>query len=395
MKTENLPQAQEKQLVTLPNKEEIVSYFRGASTLQLSPEENQRLSASFDENLIEIRPDGYIYLPQTFYRQRLNEVVGIGQWALIPKGSYQEGNKMMLNGILVIRGCFMSESTGEANINDQQSLATVWEGAKSDCITRCCKDLSIASELYEPAFIQSWQKKHAMAVKVMDRNNKPVKRWRKKEADPLVGEVGIWEFGFRFKNDSPQSSASTGQTAGAGQQAPKKEWLNPLIKGTTEDNPEWIKVSNNYVAGLVTMKEIEESYLISRNNKELLELAKNNGRLSISSPMAGGELPWLNPRINNLPCPDWDQAAKDISLGKISVDGLKKKYRISRENIKALHEFLADPLKIWKFCLGGCTTKEQVEKLANECKDHFAEVHGLRELFVAKHKELSQNSVTA
>ena len=67
-----------------------IEIYKGASTLIVTAEEQAKILSSFPEHLIEIRPDGMIYLPQTFWRQRLNESFGIGQWCLVVKGSHKD-----------------------------------------------------------------------------------------------------------------------------------------------------------------------------------------------------------------------------------------------------------------------------------------------------------------
>lgn len=176
-----------------------INIFEGCSTLKLTEDESKKISENFDENLVEIRTDGLIYLPQVFWRERLNSTFGIGQWALIPKSNHKDPDhkrdKLYLEGVLMVRGCYISTAIGEAELhsnNANQSWASVWESAKSDCITRCCKDLGIASELWQPSFIESWKDKYAVEVWCNKKDNlgqiKKVKQWRKKDANPFWNE---------------------------------------------------------------------------------------------------------------------------------------------------------------------------------------------------------------
>src|SRR3989304_6919676 len=85
-----------------PIKSEI-NLYQGASLLKITDKEQKDLMASFPENEIEIRPDGLIYLPQTFWRKRLNGSFGIGQWCLIIKGGHKDPtpqkDKLYLQGV--------------------------------------------------------------------------------------------------------------------------------------------------------------------------------------------------------------------------------------------------------------------------------------------------------
>ncbi len=171
-----------------------IDIYNGASMLIVSKEESEKLLTPFDENIIEIRPDGLIYLPQTFWRQRLNQVFGIGQWAIIPKNTIKdpEKNKFYYEGVLLIRGAYIATSVGEAEYhqtNRGQSWASVYEASKSDCITRCCKDLGIASELWQPKFSRAWVAKYAIQVDVIDSYGNQKKQWRRIDQPALKGEV--------------------------------------------------------------------------------------------------------------------------------------------------------------------------------------------------------------
>jgi len=170
--------------------------FEGASTLILTKEEEEKLTQPVNEDWVNIRPDGLIYLPQTFYRKILNTTLGIGQWAVIENATYRDKNMDIVyyDGSLFIRGKFVSKAVGEARYieeNDRMSWGSVYESAKSDCITRLCKDLGIASELWQPRFIEQWKKKYAVAVRVTLRNGKKVVYWRRKDAEPFYGEEEI------------------------------------------------------------------------------------------------------------------------------------------------------------------------------------------------------------
>lgn len=248
-------------------KAEALALYSSASTLQLTAEESTAMMKQFDDEEIEIRPDGHIYLPQSYYRNRLNETVGIGQWGLVTKGTTQmvtpgkapgapDKIKLLFNGILVIRKCFVAEAVGEAELhdnNDNQSLATVWESAKSDCITRCCKDLSIAKQIYQPTYVREWQNKYAIQVWADQK-----KRWRKKTAAPLRGETG---------------PVIEGQPGPAGSSNDSSlPWLNKFGRGadSTKITKDWSDVSEALKKGTMSMTDVTDQWRI--NSKDIKEL---------------------------------------------------------------------------------------------------------------------------
>lgn len=64
--------------------------------------------------------------------------------------------------------------------------ATAEEAAKSNALMRCCKDLGIASELWDPAFINVWRGTYASEVWCTNqRSNEKRLLWRKKNAPPF------------------------------------------------------------------------------------------------------------------------------------------------------------------------------------------------------------------
>lgn len=42
--------------------------------------------APIDPNIIEVKPDGIIYVPEIHYRRILNKAFGPGAWGLAPRG---------------------------------------------------------------------------------------------------------------------------------------------------------------------------------------------------------------------------------------------------------------------------------------------------------------------
>lgn len=194
--------------------------YAGASTLNLSESERKNLSAPFEDLDYEITPQGFIYLPQALSLKRLNETIGIGQWSLllINTGSQvinmKDGKqlvKVFYDGALVIRNCFVARAAGEASYspdNGNQSYATALEAAKSDCRQRCCKDLGIASDAWNPSFIRRWQIDHAVKVWV-NKNGSKFTLWRRKDLPPLENEVGIFKVTPTVPEDPKPATAQT------------------------------------------------------------------------------------------------------------------------------------------------------------------------------------------
>lgn len=57
---------------------------------------------------------------------------------------------------LVAGGRLISVARGEQAYFDPEGIPTATEGCKSNALMRCCKDLGIASELWDPRFIRKF-----------------------------------------------------------------------------------------------------------------------------------------------------------------------------------------------------------------------------------------------
>lgn len=70
---------------------------------------------------------------------------------------------------------------GEQQYFDPNGIPTAAEGCKSNAIMRTCKDIGIASELWDPRFIRKFKKEYCEEKFVTDtRKGKKVKMWRRK-----------------------------------------------------------------------------------------------------------------------------------------------------------------------------------------------------------------------
>lgn len=234
----------EQQIDKTPN----FDLFRGASELHLSKEESEQLLAPVVEANIQIRPDGLIYVPQVFTRDRLNRTVGVGQWALIEIEVKSEDigdeTKVFFIGALIIRKCFVSKAIGESTYhktNPLESWATAYESAKSDALTRCAKDVGIFAELWDKNFVDNWIAKNAVKVWI-EGKNRP--NWRKKDAAPFFKERGLTD-------DSPNNDKTV---------QPKQE-RSSEAKKTANAAKQSVKPERGDVADVVGKKPVEDARL--------------------------------------------------------------------------------------------------------------------------------------
>lgn len=244
--------------------------YTGASMLKLAEGEQEKLLATFEESDIKIRPDGLIYLPQVFFRERLNQVFGVGQWALKPVHTGAKDNFYFYNGQLYVRGYFVAEATGEQTYwenNAQQSYASAYEAAKSDCIVRCCKDMGIAAECWKPQYQEKWIAENGCKMWCRDtKKNKNVVIWKHKDAPPLgypYEEISV----MKDSPNQPKKKPSTQPPKAEPQDDPRNE---PPQIGDDDDEIDWsspklrlIKDAIKAFTSLATLNEWSKSNTIN------------------------------------------------------------------------------------------------------------------------------------
>lgn len=156
-------------------------------TLELDEQAEEVLGEPLKPEDIKIRPDGLVYLPWTWYAERLNRAFGRLKWGLVPQSSPQSkntGNNNVLvvwGNWLVIKGIPVSFAVGETSYrtdNYTMSYADAIEGARSISLARNCKQLGMALELWDADFVKEWKEKFAETYTY---KNKTL--WRKKSVN--------------------------------------------------------------------------------------------------------------------------------------------------------------------------------------------------------------------
>ncbi|WWC71994.1 uncharacterized protein I206_105953 [Kwoniella pini CBS 10737] len=157
--------------------------FSGLSEKPFSKEIADELLRELRPQDVEIKPDGLLYLPEIKYRRTLNAAFGPGGWGLAPRGETNIGPRIVSREWgLVCLGRLVSIARGEQEYFDPSGIPTATEACKSNALMRCCKDLGIASELWDPSFIRDFKVKHCKEVFVEHATKKSKKKlWRKKD----------------------------------------------------------------------------------------------------------------------------------------------------------------------------------------------------------------------
>ncbi|XP_006456696.1 hypothetical protein AGABI2DRAFT_228754 [Agaricus bisporus var. bisporus H97] len=157
--------------------------YHGLSNEPFSSQISDILQARIDPLDIEIKPDGLIYLPEIKYRRVLNKAFGPGGWGLAPRSETNVGPKVVSREYaLVCLGRLVSVARGEQEYFDPSGIPTATEACKSNALMRCCKDLGVASELWDPRFIREFKAKYCMEVFAEHIPTKKKKKlWRRRD----------------------------------------------------------------------------------------------------------------------------------------------------------------------------------------------------------------------
>jgi len=151
--------------------------FHGLSTQPFSKEAADVLLQAIPPEDVEVKPDGIIYLPEIKYRRLLNKAFGPGAWGLAPRGETIVTAKAVTREYaLVVLGRLVSVARGEQDYFSPENIPTAAEGCKSNALMRCCKDLGVASELWDPVYIRKFMAEH---VKEMFVEHQVTKKRRK------------------------------------------------------------------------------------------------------------------------------------------------------------------------------------------------------------------------
>lgn len=172
--------------------------FDGMATEPFPEAARKVLAEPVDPAAVEIKPDGIVYVPGVYYRRQLTRAFGAGAWAIVPRQPARVmGDVVIYPGALYILGRFVSESVGECTYrqNSNMSYASCVEGAKTDALSRCCKDLGMSTELWDPAWRKRWQEDYAEEYWGEQKNYKTgqtekKKKWRLRSGRP-VQEINL------------------------------------------------------------------------------------------------------------------------------------------------------------------------------------------------------------
>ncbi len=153
-----------------------------AGTLQLTPDESKALLSDFPDSDFVPGAGGkenLIYIEHSALRDRFNSVLGLGQWVMICRETWNEdfetakekkkGVRVYARCMLLIRGCYVGESVGDMDYfphNASQNYGDAFEGAQTAALRRCAKNFGVGLQAWRKGFSEGWrERKYAQREK--------------------------------------------------------------------------------------------------------------------------------------------------------------------------------------------------------------------------------------
>lgn len=141
--------------------------YENASMLRLTDDEEAALTADFDDADFRTGAAGkenLLYIEHASLRQRLNKVLGVGQWALVARNRWtepvgQQDQRVYVEAVLIVRGCFVAETVGDMTYyprNNITNFGDAVEGATSAALRRCAKGLGVGLQAWKDDFCDGW-----------------------------------------------------------------------------------------------------------------------------------------------------------------------------------------------------------------------------------------------
>ena len=175
----------------------IEDKYRNLNKWKADKELTEELTKPFSPYDVEILPDnhGTVYLGHDKLTKRLNDVLGVGCWAIVfdkidyrectginEDGKDAEKKEATVNGILYIDDSFITDAEATEN-NPFLGKSDSIESARSSVIRRLCKHCGIGLELWNSSYIEDWKENYASQIWVKNKKkHKDEKIWFKKGA---------------------------------------------------------------------------------------------------------------------------------------------------------------------------------------------------------------------
>lgn len=161
----------------------LAEAYKNTSGIKLLPEESKALREPFADDQVSDGAQGkagLLYVQHIHLSDRLNDVLGIGQWAIVRRSQWpdEKAGKVYVDAVLLIRGAVAADAIGAARYtptNRMTDYSDAVESGLSDALSRCCKRLGIGSQVWDKAFCAGWLKRREAEAKKAQKASKAPK----------------------------------------------------------------------------------------------------------------------------------------------------------------------------------------------------------------------------
>ncbi len=236
--------------------------YARAGELVLTKEENDALEEFFPDSAFRkgaAGDDRLIYIQHAHLRDRLNKVIGRGQWAMVKRSMWTKESRTSKGGVcitvfsevmLVVRGCYVGEAVGAAAYypdNAKTSEDDAIEGSKSAAFRRLAKDFGIGLQAWDKGWTEGWWQRNPTGIPKQFQNSGVASTPANGSSSPAKAIEGI---------DVLRAENNLSDAAKKGQKALKAAW-----EGLTKEQRQSMKdrlpgfkqvasTSDSLVAGL-------------------------------------------------------------------------------------------------------------------------------------------------
>lgn len=181
----------------------VSPFFKIATPFPIEVQTALRAYRVVPDEMVEVKPNGQIYIPNRHAATIFDEVFGIGGWSLLPLKSVTERKAMrkgQQNEYEIITyyqtwrayalGQYIRDVSGAGTYfsnNPEQNFSDAQEAAESYAINRLAKRLGIGGNVRDPIFAAQWIEKYAF-------EDPADKKWKRR---PSAGGVPLPPNGSR------------------------------------------------------------------------------------------------------------------------------------------------------------------------------------------------------
>ncbi|KXS17005.1 hypothetical protein M427DRAFT_122393, partial [Gonapodya prolifera JEL478] len=157
----------------LPQRPEWASVYATVAQQRFPKQVVEQLLRSWGDYDLSVREDtGWVYLREDRYESLLNSVFGYEGWLILPSGPPTLTSTIVSQPFALLcrqqfvataRGSFIPPIGTHVPPNPGTD-PSVQRAMRYEALARCCKDLGVASELWDPAWVNNWRDRNCIKL---------------------------------------------------------------------------------------------------------------------------------------------------------------------------------------------------------------------------------------